>query len=67
MKSHPTHSYNFSHEGKKEGKVGLAYEVKTDFCQKIWKCSNIKIEKTGLTECFEPSYFWFGGTLKGQF
>ena len=27
----PTHSYNFSHEGKKEGKVGLAYEVKTNF------------------------------------
>ena len=54
MESLPTHDDNFSHEGKKEGKVRLAYEVKTNFCPKIWKLSNIKIEKTGLTECFGP-------------
>ena len=67
IKSHPTHTYNFSQEGKIEDKVRLAYEVKTNFCQKIWKWSNIKIEKTGLTECFEPSYPGFRSTLKGRF
>ena len=31
VESHPTHADNFSHEGKKEGKLRLAYEVKTNF------------------------------------
>ena len=33
VKSLPTHDDNFSHEDKKEGKVRLAYEVKTNFWQ----------------------------------
>ena len=64
--SHPTHAYNFSHECKKEGKVRLAYVVKTNFWQKIWKCSNRKIEKTGLTEWFGPWFLGFVSTLKGR-
>ena len=67
MESLPTHDDNFSHEGKKEGKVRLAYEVKTNFWQKIWKWSNRKIEKSGLTEGFGPKYFGFGGTLNHCF
>ena len=67
IKSHPTHTYNFSQEGKIEGKVRLAYEVKTNFCQKIWKWSNIKIEKTRLTGGVEALFFEFQSSLKGQF
>ena len=66
IKSHPTHTYNFSQEGKIEGKVRLAYEVKTKFWQNIWKWSNTKIEKTGLTEWFKPWFLGFVSTLKGQ-
>ena len=66
MESLPTHDDNFSHEGKKEGKVGLSYVVKTNFWQKIWKWSNRKIEKTGLTEWFGPWFLGFVSTLKGQ-
>ena len=66
IKSQPTHTDNFSHEGKKEGKVRLAYVVKTNFWQKIWKWSNRKIEKTGLTEWFGPSFLGLLSTMKGR-
>ena len=66
MKNQPTQTDIYSVEGKKEAKVRLAHIVKTNFCHKIWKWSSTKIEITGLTEVFGPSYPGSISTLKGQ-
>ena len=48
MKSQPTHDDNFSHEGKKGGKVGLAYRIKTIFLKKYENGATKKLKKLDL-------------------